>query len=246
MNIIPAIDIQNGCCVRLLQGDFARETKYSDDPPSIASDFRDLGFRQLHIVDLDGARYGKQLNREAVRKITASSGLTIQLGGGIRDQETASAWFDAGISRCVVGSTAVLEPAAVKEWFAEFSPEQIVLALDVRLDENGTPWLSTHGWTRKAGITLWDCVEDYAEAGVVHVLCTDVRRDGAMAGPNVDLYAEFVRLYPHLLLQASGGVRNVADLEALRVTGAHSAITGRALLDGRISKEEIAAFLPDA
>ena len=246
MNVIPAIDVRDGYCVRLLQGDFAKEKRYSDDPSRVAADFQGLGFRQLHVVDLDGARSGNQANRDAILEIAAGSDLTIQLGGGIRDRETISAWLDAGVSRCVIGSIAVTEPERVRDWLAAFGPERIVLALDVALDDGGTPWLSTHGWTRMADTTLWDCVDAYSDSGLVHVLCTDVRRDGALTGPNLDLYADFLRRHPELRLQASGGVRDVADLASLRGTGTHAAITGRALLDGRITREELATFLPGA
>lgn len=246
MNIIPAIDMKDGNCVRLMQGDFDRETHYSDDPADVARGFGVMGFSDLHLVDLDGAQSGTQRNRELVRQIVDETRMTVQLGGGIRDRQTLAAWFDAGIQRAVIGSVAVTDPASVQDWFAEFGAERIVLALDCRRDEHGTPRLATHGWTRATDITLWQCLDAYRPHGVRHVLCTDVSRDGAMTGPSMTLYREFVQRCPDIALQASGGVRNIVDLETLRTAGAAAAITGRALLDGAISKTEVRTFLRGA
>ena len=242
MKIIPAIDLQDGQCVRLLQGDFDQRTKYGNDPVDVARDFQTMGFDNLHIVDLDGARLGKQINREIVSAIVSATDLDIQLGGGIRGRETASKWFAAGVSRCVVGSLAVDDPDTIKGWIREFGSGRIVLALDVRLDGSGIPKLFTHGWTRMARLNLWQCVDDYLQDHIEHVLCTDVDRDGAMTGPNVELYREFVSRYPTISLQASGGVRNTDDLRELEDLGASAAITGRALLDGKIKPEELGSF----
>lgn len=246
MNVIPAIDMRNGRCVRLYQGDFDRETEYGDDPVAVARRFETLGCSQLHVVDLDGARSGEQHNRTLVRQIAAETGFDVQVGGGIRDVGTLAGWLDVGVHRCVVGSIAIEQPDTVIEWLRRYGSERIVLALDVRIDDAGVPNLATHGWTRNAGIVLWACVDDYLQAGLRHVLCTDIGRDGAMSGPNLALYGEFVTRYPHIELQASGGVRNIRDLEQLRACGASAAITGRALLDGKINKEELASFLRDA
>ncbi len=246
MNIIPAIDMKDGNCVRLMQGDFDRETHYSDDPAEVARSFGGMGFSDLHLVDLNGAQSGTQRNRELVRRVAGETQMTVQLGGGIRDRETLAAWFDAGIHRAVIGSMAVTEPASVQKWLAEFGAERIVLALDCRRDEHGTPWLATHGWTRATDTTLWQCLDAYRPHGLRHVLCTDVSRDGALTGPSMALYREFVQRCPDIALQASGGVRNVDDLASLRAAGAAAAITGRALLDGAISTTEIQTFLRGA
>ncbi len=243
MKIIPAIDLQDGQCVRLFQGDFDQRTEYGNDPVDVARDFQTLGFDNLHIVDLDGARFGKQTNREVVFAIVSATDLDMQLGGGIRGRETASKWFAAGVSRCVVGSLAVDDPETIKGWMRIFGPGRIVLALDVRLDGSGIPMLVTHGWTRMARLNLWQCVDDYLQDNIEHVLCTDVDRDGAMTGPNLELYREFVSRYPTISLQASGGVRNADDLLELEELGASAAITGRALLDGKINTEELGSFL---
>ena len=242
MRIIPAIDLQGGKCVRLYKGDFARVIEYSDDPVAVARDFSTLQVRELHIVDLDGARTGSQENQELVGKLCANTGLSVQLGGGIRNVDTVTDWLQRGVARCVIGSLAVTEPGLVADWMAEFGAGRIVIALDVSIDESG-PVVATHGWTRSSGVSLWDCIDALADAGMQHLLCTDISRDGAMSGPNFDLYADIVRRYPQLDLQASGGVRDAADLERLRDLEIPAAITGKALLDGRISAAEVAAFL---
>lgn len=246
MHVIPAIDIQGGQCVRLYQGDFSRRTVYDHAPAELASSLEARGFRFLHVVDLDGAKSGEQANRDLVRTIAENSGLSVQLGGGIRDQQRIENWLQAGVDRCIIGSQAVSNPSLVRQWLQRYGSERIVLALDVRLDPDGTPWLMTHGWTRNSATSLWQCVDQYLEAGLQQVLCTDVERDGAMRGPNLDLYRQFLCRYPALQLQASGGVRDGADLDALQQLGASAAITGRSLLDGRISDEEIRKFLPAA
>ncbi len=249
MNVIPAIDLRGGRCVRLLRGEFDQETEYHSDPAAIAALAREygaLGVQHLHLVDLDGARGDGQVNRTLVTTMTSESSLRVQLGGGIRDQATLESWFDAGVDRCVIGSLAITDQALVRDWFESAGPERIVLALDVRIDADGVPLVTTHGWQETSGTSLWDCIETYRSVGLQHVLCTDVSRDGAMSGPNVELYAEVVRRYPDIALQASGGVRDLADLEALRETGAAAAITGRALLDGSLTPAEVAAFQRDA
>jgi phosphoribosylformimino-5-aminoimidazole carboxamide ribotide isomerase len=241
VRIIPAIDLQGGKCVRLYKGDFARVTEYSDNPVSIAEEFSALQVRDLHIVDLDGARTGAQQNQAIVADLCAATDLSVQLGGGIRNATTVADWMQRGVDRCVIGSLAVTEPELVAEWFAEFGAGRIVIALDVSIDETG-PVVVTHGWTKSSGSSLWDCIDGLADAGMEHLLCTDISRDGAMAGPNFELYADLVRRFPQLLLQASGGVRDAADLAALRNLGIPAAITGKALLDGRISAAEVASF----
>lgn len=242
MRIIPAIDLQAGKCVRLFKGDFAKTTEYSDDPVAVSREFSALDVRDLHIVDLDGARLGQQRNRAIVQAIAQASGLAIQLGGGIRKRETVKAWLDSGVERCVIGSMAITETPTVSDWLREFGPDRLVLALDVRLNSDGEPMLTTHGWTRQAGISLWECLDEYADAAIRHVLCTDVGRDGAMLGPNIELYEEAMRRYPGLCLQASGGVRNLEDLRQLKSRGIPAAISGRALLDGAITVQEIREF----
>jgi len=246
MNVIPAIDLQGGKCVRLFQGDFSRTTEYSDDPVAVAREFAELRTSDLHIIDLDGARSGAQENRAIVEAIAAESDLSIQLGGGIRDQQTVSDWLSAGVARCIIGSQAVTEPDAVKSWLVRFGGERIVLALDVNISEDGVPLITTHGWTRPSNTSIFECINDYRTVGLQHVLCTDVSRDGAMAGPNIDLYVRIMGRFPDLKLQASGGVRSIDDLKDLRQRGIPAAITGRALLEGTITIEEMLSFQQSA
>lgn len=246
MKVIPAIDLKNGKCVRLLKGDFEKTTEYSDNPAAIARQFAELQAQDLHIVDLDGARSGTQANHALIAAIANESEMAVQVGGGIRDKDALGAWFDAGIARCVIGSLAITEPDAVKSWIVRFGGDKIVLALDVKIDDGGVPMVATHGWTRTSSTSVYECIDDYRGLGLRHVLCTDVSRDGAMAGPNLSLYADLMKEFPQLQLQASGGVRHVQDLEALRDHGLPAAITGRALLDGKITPAEMIAFQQSA
>lgn len=246
MRLIPAIDLQDGKCVRLFQGDFEKSTEYSSDPVEVAAQFAALQATDLHIVDLDGARYGKQLNQNIVSAIVSKTKMTVQLGGGIRESSTLEGWFESGVARCVIGSLAITEPDTVKSWLTRFGGDRIVLALDVKLDAQGEPMITTHGWTRDSTMTLFECIDDFLSAGLRHVLCTDVSRDGAMAGPNLELYARIVDSYPELQLQASGGVRGIDDLEQLRRLRVPAAISGRALLDGKITAEEVEKFQQNA
>lgn len=232
--------------MRLFKGDFTQTTEYSNDPLAVARQFSALEVQDLHIVDLDGARSGTQQNREIVAGIAAETGLAIQLGGGLRDRATVAGWLANGVTRCVIGSMAITTPDVVSEWILEFGADALVLALDVRIGDDAMPMLTTHGWTRNANTSLWDCLEQYSRHGLRHVLCTDVSRDGAMAGPNVALYVETLRRYPGLQLQASGGVRNIDDLQELRNKGIPAAISGRALLDGEITTQEVASFRQSA
>jgi phosphoribosylformimino-5-aminoimidazole carboxamide ribotide isomerase len=247
MLLIPAIDLRGGHCVRLLQGRFDAETVYAQDPLTVLEQYLALGARRIHVVDLDGARDGSQGNRAAIRRIADRAGRdAIQVGGGVRTREVAEELLALGVARVVVGSVAVTQSDEVASWIREFGPERVVLAFDVRLDEAGTPCLATHGWERQTQTSLWDAVERYLTAGLRHVLCTDVARDGALSGPNIDLYQQCVRRFPSVAWQASGGVSAAADLHALAATGAAAVISGRALLEGRLTAEEIEPFLPAA
>jgi phosphoribosylformimino-5-aminoimidazole carboxamide ribotide isomerase len=246
VNVIPAIDLRKGQCVRLLRGDFDRQTNYSEDPVALAGSYKATGFSDLHVVDLDGALSGKQENQDIIRKIISSSDLAVQIGGGIRTEVQLESWLDAGVARVVIGSLAVIRPHLVSAWLDTYGPDKIVLALDVTLDEAGTPQLATHGWTRSGDMTLWQCIDTYLNVDLRHVLCTDISKDGAMTGPNFELYTQLLKKYPRIQLQASGGVRDIDDLKALNRIGVPAAISGRALLDGKINNEELTTFLPAA
>jgi phosphoribosylformimino-5-aminoimidazole carboxamide ribotide isomerase len=246
MQPIPAIDLKDGGCVRLYQGRFDRVSQYDPRPEELVARYLSFGVPWVHVVDLDGARDGTGGNRELIARMAGLAPGRIQVGGGIRRRTDVEAMLAIGAGRVVVGSTAVEQPDEVRDWLEAFGPERLVLAFDVRLDEEGTPWLRTRGWTRDAGLSLWDAIASFRGVGLRHLLCTDVARDGAMTGPNLALYAECAARHPGLALQASGGIRDLADLQALAGTGAAGAVIGKALLDGRISDEEIRAFSPNA
>jgi phosphoribosylformimino-5-aminoimidazole carboxamide ribotide isomerase len=247
MQLIPAIDLRGGRCVRLLQGRFDAETVYAGDPLEVLERYLALGAREIHVVDLDGARAGSQANRAAIARIASQAPAGgVQVGGGVRSRAVVDELLALGVARVVIGSVAVSEPDEVALWLRDPGAGRIVLAFDVRIDEGGTPRLATHGWERQTETSLWDAVERYLPAGLHHVLCTDVARDGAMSGPNLDLYAEAVRRFPGIAWQASGGVSCAADLHALAATGVTAVISGRALLEGRLAAEEVAPFLPAA
>lgn len=245
MELIPAIDLREGRCVRLLKGDFDQETRYSFDPVELAGRYRDAGARWLHVVDLDGAKSGESANLAMVERMRASSGLKVQLGGGIRTRAALERVLGI-VDRAVVGSLAVTQPEEVAGWLESAGSDRVTLALDVRLGADGTPAIATHGWTRASALTLADAVERYLAVGLRHVLCTDIDKDGAMTGPNFELYAECVRRWPQVAWQASGGVRHAQDLAALAKTGVAGAVSGKALLEGTLTLEEMKPFLPGA
>jgi phosphoribosylformimino-5-aminoimidazole carboxamide ribotide isomerase len=245
MKLIPAIDLRDGRCVRLYKGDFEQETRYAVDPVELAAEYRALGAEWLHVVDLDGAKRGAPVNLPLIERMRAAAGIDVQYGGGIRDAASLDQALRV-VTRAVIGSLAVTDPATVAGWFEKHGPERLVLALDVRLDESGTPMIATHGWTRASTLTLAAAIERYAAAGLRHVLCTDIDRDGALTGPNVDLYRDCAARWPGIAFQASGGVRNATDLAALAAAGAAAAVSGKALLEGRLTPEEMRPFLRGA
>ena len=246
MELIPAIDLKEGRCVRLLKGDFAAETVYSKEPAEILARYRAFGARRIHVVDLDGAKDGTQANRDVIVKFANDNSLKLQVGGGLRTLDRVRALLDVGVERAVIGSVAINSPDEVISWMTEVDPTRIVLALDVRLDTAGVPMLTTHGWQQASGVILWTAVERFLRSGLSHVLCTDVARDGALTGPNFELYAEAVRRFPELQWQASGGVATAHDLVALRECGVAAVISGKALLENKISSQELRPFLPNA
>lgn len=245
MQLIPAIDIKDGRCVRLLRGEFDQETRYPLDPVALARTYRAAGAAWLHIVDLDGAQSGERGNAALIADIAAATDLSIQLGGGIRSEPSLDAAL-ACADRVVIGSLAVTDPATVAAWLRRHGPERIALGLDVRLDFQGVPRVTTHGWTEDSDLTLDQAIAAYTAAGLRHVLCTDVSRDGALSGPNIALYRAVQSAWPDIALQASGGVRSAEDLAALAAIGVAGAISGKALLEQKIRLEEVGSFLPNA
>jgi phosphoribosylformimino-5-aminoimidazole carboxamide ribotide isomerase len=246
MRLIPAIDLRAGHCVRLLHGDFEAETRYATDPHSLLFKYREVGADWLHIVDLDGARDGSLGNRAIIVELAAAKAVNLQVGGGLRNTAALAQMLDAGVARAVVGSAAVLKVEQVQAWLAHFGAERLTLAFDVSIDDSGVPRVMTHGWQRQSEYSLWSALDNYGASQLKHVLCTDVGRDGALTGPNVELYREAVRRYPQIEWQASGGIRNAHDLHALSEAGAAAAISGKALLENLIPLEELQPFLPNA
>jgi len=245
MEVIPAIDLLDGGVVRLLKGDFERVTRYEEDPLDLARRYLAAGLTRLHAVDLDGARTGEPVNMPVIAAF-AGAGLRVQAGGGIRDLGRLQALLAAGAERAVIGSVAVEDPDTVSQWIDAVGAARIVLAFDVELDADGTPQARTHGWTRGSGISLWELLERYAPTGVRDVLCTDISRDGTLEGPNTALYQACTRRHPEFRFIASGGVSGAADLPVLAAAGASAVVSGKALLDGRLTLEEIERFLRDA
>ncbi|MGH8288142.1 MAG: 1-(5-phosphoribosyl)-5-[(5-phosphoribosylamino)methylideneamino]imidazole-4-carboxamide isomerase [Steroidobacteraceae bacterium] len=246
MLLIPAIDLRAGCCVRLYQGDFGSETRYAYSPPELLEKYRALGASWVHVVDLEGARAGVLANREVILELARQPGLRLQVGGGIRSTEAIRELIGSGIERVVIGSAAVERPDEVIGWMRRFGAERVCLALDVKCDWHGQPQVRTRGWQAGTAMSLWEALQPYPAAGVRHVLCTDIERDGALSGPNLGLYREAVERFPRLAWQASGGVRDSADLEALARIGVAAAVSGKALLEERIRPEELRTYLPDA
>jgi len=244
MRLIPSIDLRNGRCVRLYKGDFGTETRYEAEPLALVRRYRDFGARWQHIVDLDGARDGRLAHRELIAALAAEPGVRLQVGGGLRTRAVVDDLLSLGVARAVVGSAALEQPDEVAGWLRELGPERICLAFDARLDPDGTPRLQSRGWLEATQWSLWQAVERFAPAGLRHVLCTDIERDGALAGPNAALYAEAARRFPAIHWQASGGVSSVADLATLAAAGAAAAISGKALLEDRLPEEELQPFLP--
>ena len=232
IKIIPAIDLLDGSCVRLLHGDFNKCKVYELDAVKLASTYAREGAEWLHVVDLAASRDGASADIKPLLHLLNHAEQSVQTGGGVRGESDISTRLEHGAQRVVVGSLSVTQPERFASWLGEFGEDRLVAALDVRIDEGGTPWPRTHGWTRGSGQTLWALLNFYADQGLKHVLCTDIGRDGAMTGPNLDMYREITRRYPDFSIQASGGVSSLQDLQKLPSTGVHSAITGKALLEG--------------
>lgn len=246
MEVIPAIDLLDGQCVRLYQGDFNKVSGYTQDPVALANSYREAGMRRLHVVDLDGARTGSPANMPLIKAMAATGGVAVQAGGGIRDLQRARQLREAGATRVVLGSIAAEKPETALAWLGELGAEHVVFAFDVRVPENGDPQILTRGWVHDSGISLWTLLAQFSANGGIHFLCTDIARDGTLGGPNLDLYTECSRRFPQARVIASGGVSSLADLQALKQTGVSAVVTGKALLDGRLTLEEIRQFSRDA
>ncbi len=247
MDILPAIDLIGGRCVRLWKGDFDKVTTFPDSPSDIGARFAAAGADSLHVIDLDGARSGAPANLEVLTNLIDDSrhNLRIQWGGGLRDAASVTQVLEAGANRAIVGSVAVTNPSRVGDWVDQFGPDRIVVALDVRERTDGLAGSepayvpATQGWRQSVDQDLWELVATLAALGVRWFLSTDINRDGTKRGPNVDLYREFVDRYPDLAIQASGGIRGGDDLAELERAGLTAAVVGRTLLDGTLKAEEV-------
>lgn len=244
MQLYPAIDLLDGRVVRLRHGAFDAVTDYGDDPESIAARWRDEGADWLHVVDLSGARDGAQ-RQTATLKAIAAMGVRVQSGGGVRAAEDLERLYDAGVSRAVIGSLAVTDPARLIDWLGIFGPERIAAAFDVRIVD-GVPRPATAGWTQTSASTLNDVLAAYRGSGLVHALATDIGRDGDLSGPSMALYRDLVAAWPGIAWQASGGVASTADLQALHTAGLSGAIIGKALFESRFSVGEAVSCLRGA
>jgi phosphoribosylformimino-5-aminoimidazole carboxamide ribotide isomerase len=238
MKLIPAIDLLDGRCVRLLHGDYNKTQYYDFEPQKLATEYAEAGAGWLHVVGLAAARDGDSDDIQALLELLGKAPMKVQTGGGVRSGKDVRLRLDSGASRVVVGSLCVKEPERFVRWIGEYGAERLVAALDVSIDDDGTPWPRIYGWTQGSDRTLWNLLDELANKGLRHLLCTDISRDGAMTGPNVELYRQLSQRYPHLQIQASGGVSGLHDLRQLATTGAAAAISGKALLDGVYSVAE--------
>lgn len=229
IELIPAIDIINGKCVRLTQGDYTQKTIYNEDPVAQAKEFEQLGFRRLHVVDLDGAKSKHIVNDAVLRAITTSTTLIVDFGGGIKTNKDIEKAFDAGASMVTAGSIAVIQPELVMTWIQVYGAERLILGADVR---NGK--ISINGWKKDSSEDLLPFLKKYVEAGIKNVLCTEISKDGTLQGPAIDLYKNIMLEYPGLHLIASGGIGCSQDIIALDQAGISATVFGKAWYEGKI------------
>lgn len=232
IEIIPAIDIIDGKCVRLTKGDYAQKTVYNDDPVEQAREFEREGFRRLHVVDLDGAKSKHIVNDAVLRKITVATGLAVDFGGGIKTDDDIRKAFDAGAAMVTIGSVAVTHPELFIEWLHRYGADRLILGADVRDGK-----VSINGWKEDSAEELLPFLKKYIDAGVKNVLCTDISKDGTLAGPATGLYKQLLKAYPHINLIASGGVSGTDDIVELERDGIPSAVVGKAWYEGRVSAD---------
>lgn len=234
IELIPAIDIIDGKCVRLTKGDYDQKTIYNEDPVSQAIEFQRLGFRRLHIVDLDGAKSKHIVNDAVLKAITQATDLTVDFGGGIKSEADIEKAFVAGAHMVTIGSVAVTEPDTFLGWLSKYGADRIILGADVR---NGM--ISINGWKEDSSEALLPFLEKYINAGVRNVLCTEISKDGTLAGPAIELYRKVMNQYPHLHLIASGGVSCNADICQLENNGIPAVVFGKAYYEGKIDIKEL-------
>ncbi len=239
IQLTPAIDIIGGRCVRLTRGDYSTEKVYADNPVDVACEMEALGFRRLHVVDLDGARSRHVVNLEVLRSITRATRLVVDFGGGVKSDDDLRKVFDAGAALATVGSIAVTDPGRVHEWLRTYGADRLVLGADVR---DGR--ISINGWKEESTMELLPFLEGYMQAGMKHVLCTEISHDGMLQGPATALYREVMTAFPDCRLIASGGVACIDDLRRLEATGVPAAVFGKAIYEGRIDLSQLIKEFP--
>ncbi len=238
MDIIPAIDLIDGKCVRLSQGDYERRKVYNEDPLEVAKGFQDAGINRLHLVDLDGAKASHIVNHKVLERLSTHTSLVIDFGGGLKTDEDLRIAFESGACMVTGGSIAVKSPAVFESWLKTYGSEKIILGADVK-DEH----IAVTGWTESTETQLMPFLDDYMEKGVTKVICTDISKDGMLQGPAIDLYRTILDMHPNLYLVASGGVSSLNDLVELAEAGLPAAIVGKAIYEGRIQLKELTRFL---
>lgn len=234
MELIPAIDIIDGQCVRLTKGDYAQKTVYRNHPWDVAKEFETYGFKRLHVVDLDGAKAKHIVNCDVLQKITTETSLTVDFGGGIKTDEDIEKAFANGAQMVTVGSIAVTNPELFLSWIKKYGADRMILGADVR---NGK--ISINGWKEDSSEDLLPFLRKYVDAGVTNVLCTEISKDGTLQGPAIDLYKRIMQEYPNLHLIASGGVSSIDDIKALEAAGIPAVVFGKAIYEGRINLKEL-------
>ena len=234
MQIIPAIDIIDGKCVRLTHGDYTQKTIYNESPLEVAKQFEDIGLMRLHLVDLDGAKAGAVKNWKVLEAITGKTSLVVDFGGGIKTEKDVQIVFESGAALATIGSMAVKDEETFTAWLQKFGAAKFVLGADVR-DEK----LTITGWTEKTDIWIYDFIQKYMEKGMTQVFCTDVSKDGALEGPSTELYKNIVQKFPKLHFIASGGVSSIDDIYTLQDINCGGVIIGKAIYEGRISLKDL-------
>lgn len=237
MQIIPAIDIIDGKCVRLTEGDYSQKKIYNEHPLEVAKRFEDAGLNRLHLVDLDGAKAGAVKNWKVLEQIAGKTSLVIDFGGGIKTEKDVSIVFESGAALATVGSVAVKDPTALEQWFQQFGADRFFLGADVKNEK-----ITVGGWLETTSVWIYDFLEQYQAKGIRNVFCTDVSKDGKLEGPATDLYREIRDRFPDLALVASGGVSSLKDLESLREVPCNGVIIGKAIYEGRITLDELKRF----
>jgi phosphoribosylformimino-5-aminoimidazole carboxamide ribotide isomerase len=237
MVIIPAIDIIDGKCVRLVQGDYSQKKIYNEHPLEVAMQFEDAGLERLHLVDLDGAKAGAVKNWKVLETIAGKTSLVIDFGGGIKTEKDVQIVFNSGAKWATVGSIAVKNKEEFVKWILQFGAGKFLLGADVK-DEK----IAVSGWTETTEVNIFDFLQQYAGKGITNVFCTDVSKDGLLAGPSLDLYKKIIERFPALHFIASGGVSNMKDVEDLAEIGCSGAIIGKAIYENRISLEDLQMF----